>query len=114
MNLLRLFGPWCSTPKLFRFPYQIRKQCSSALITEIDFERYSEETLHNLMDFFDVLPDRVQTDDNYDVSYSMGVLTVKAGASVGTYVINKQTPNRQIWLSSPMSGPKRQVDFILI
>ena len=25
----------------------------------------------------------------------------------GTYVINKQTPNRQIWLSSPTSGPKR-------
>jgi frataxin len=25
----------------------------------------------------------------------------------GTYVINKQPPNRQIWLSSPVSGPKR-------
>ena len=25
----------------------------------------------------------------------------------GTYVLNKQTPNRQIWLSSPTSGPKR-------
>lgn len=29
----------------------------------------------------------------------------------GTYVINKQTPNRQIWLSSPNSGPKRY-DYI--
>jgi len=26
---------------------------------------------------------------------------------VGTYVINKQPPNKQIWLSSPLSGPKR-------
>jgi frataxin len=26
-------------------------------------------------------------------------------------VINKQTPNKQIWLSSPTSGPKRY-DFI--
>jgi frataxin len=26
---------------------------------------------------------------------------------MGTYVINKQTPNRQLWLSSPVSGPKR-------
>ncbi|RHZ50066.1 frataxin family protein [Aspergillus thermomutatus] len=26
---------------------------------------------------------------------------------VGTYVLNKQPPNKQIWLSSPMSGPKR-------
>lgn len=30
-----------------------------------------------------------------------GVLTVKLGRH-GTYVINKQTPNRQIWLSSPV------------
>lgn len=33
------------------------------------------------------------------------------GSSFGTYVINRQTPNRQIWLSSPTSGPKRY-DFI--
>lgn len=25
----------------------------------------------------------------------------------GTYIINKQPPNKQIWLSSPISGPKR-------
>ena len=25
----------------------------------------------------------------------------------GTYVLNKQPPNRQIWLSSPVTGPKR-------
>lgn len=29
-----------------------------------------------------------------------GVLTLDAGAA-GTYVINKQPPNKQIWLSSP-------------
>ena len=29
----------------------------------------------------------------------------------GTYVINKQTPNAQIWLSSPQTGPKRY-DFV--
>lgn len=40
-----------------------------------------------------------------------GVLTVKFGTSHGTYVINRQTPNKQIWLSSPKSGPKRY-DFI--
>lgn len=39
-------------------------------------------------------------------SVQQGVLTVKLG-SHGTYVINKQTPNRQIWLSSPVSGPFR-------
>ena len=48
-----------------------------------------------------------------------GVLTLDAG-DAGTYVINKQPPNKQIWLSSPkrrvgvlalplmpFSGPKR-------
>jgi frataxin len=35
-----------------------------------------------------------------------GVLTVRLG-DMGTYVINKQTPNRQIWMSSPLSGPVR-------
>lgn len=29
------------------------------------------------------------------------VLTLKLG-ELGTYVLNKQTPNRQIWLSSPV------------
>lgn len=38
------------------------------------------------------------------------MLTIKLGQH-GTYVINKQTPNKQIWLSSPTSGPKRY-DYI--
>lgn len=37
-------------------------------------------------------------------------MTVNLGEH-GTYVINRQTPNRQIWLSSPTSGPKRY-DFV--
>ncbi|KAF2072915.1 hypothetical protein CYY_005772 [Polysphondylium violaceum] len=44
--------------------------------------------------------------DDFDVESAAGVLTLKLG-SLGTYVINKQTPNRQIWWSSPISGPKR-------
>ena len=35
-----------------------------------------------------------------------GVITFTLGDQ-GTYVINKQTPNQQIWLSSPKSGAKR-------
>lgn len=26
---------------------------------------------------------------------------------IGTFVLNKQPPNKQVWLSSPISGPKR-------
>ncbi len=35
-----------------------------------------------------------------------GVLTLHFPPH-GTYVLNKQPPNQQIWLSSPVSGPKR-------
>lgn len=31
----------------------------------------------------------------------------------GTYVLNKQPPNKQIWLSSPITGPKR-FDWVVI
>jgi frataxin len=36
-----------------------------------------------------------------------GVLEIKISSKGHTYVINKQPPNKQIWLSSPISGPKR-------
>lgn len=32
-----------------------------------------------------------------------GVLTLNLGEKNGTYVVNKQPPNKQIWLSSPLS-----------
>ena len=35
-----------------------------------------------------------------------GVLNVSVPA-IGTFVLNKQPPNKQIWLSSPITGPKR-------
>ncbi|PPR01178.1 hypothetical protein CVT24_006054 [Panaeolus cyanescens] len=37
----------------------------------------------------------------YEVEYHSGVLTLSLGPR-GTYVINKQPPNKQIWLSSPI------------
>uniref|UniRef100_A0A914ICH6 ferroxidase n=1 Tax=Globodera rostochiensis TaxID=31243 RepID=A0A914ICH6_GLORO len=75
--------------------------------SEVEYEKRSEETLVALNEYLDTLADRVECDSAYDVSYSMGVLTAHIGPSVGTYVINKQNPNKQIWLSSPISGPKR-------
>lgn len=41
-----------------------------------------------------------------DAELNHGVMTVTV-APGKTYVINKQPPNKQIWLSSPVSGPKR-------
>jgi frataxin len=44
--------------------------------------------------------------EEVDVEYSAGVLTL-VFPPAGTYILNKQPPNKQIWLSSPVSGPKR-------
>ena len=40
------------------------------------------------------------SDKPLPLALQSGVLTLKLG-SKGTYVINKQPPNKQIWLSSP-------------
>lgn len=76
-------------------------------LSEGAYEKLAEETLVALADYFEDLTDQPFTGADYDVVFSNGVLTVKVSADRGTYVINKQTPNRQIWLSSPCSGPKR-------
>ncbi|XP_043832942.1 frataxin, mitochondrial [Dromiciops gliroides] len=76
-------------------------------LDETTYEKLAEETLDSLAYFFEDLGDKPYTSKDYDVSFGSGVLTVKLGGDLGTYVINKQTPNRQIWLSSPSSGPKR-------
>lgn len=76
-------------------------------ITEAEYDKLADDTLDSLADYFEDLMDASFTGSEYDVVFSSGVLTVKVGGDHGTYVINKQTPNRQIWLSSPTSGPKR-------
>ncbi len=40
-----------------------------------------------------------------DINATDAILTVKAKGQ--TIVVNTQTPNRQLWYSSPVSGPQR-------
>jgi frataxin len=77
------------------------------------FQYISNETLESLTEKFDRLVDEFPSlfTDDYDVTYSNNVLTIRLGPDKGTYVLNTQTPNSQIWLSSPVSGPYRY-DFI--
>ncbi|KAL8833274.1 MAG: hypothetical protein Q9170_004377 [Blastenia crenularia] len=49
--------------------------------------------------------------EDLDCEYNAGVLTL-AFPPAGTYILNKQIPNKQIWLSSPISGPKRY-DYVV-
>lgn len=45
-------------------------------------------------------------EDIPEVNYASGVLTMYLPPH-GTWIMNKQTPNQQIWWSSPISGPRR-------
>ncbi|XP_043209774.1 frataxin, mitochondrial-like isoform X3 [Amphibalanus amphitrite] len=74
------------------------------------YEAVCEETLESLCSALEELLETAASQPGVDVELSNGVLTVKLGEA-GTYVINKQSPNQQIWLSSPVSGPKRY-DFV--
>ncbi|XP_066460295.1 frataxin, mitochondrial [Eleutherodactylus coqui] len=80
---------------------------TGSTLDETTYERLAADTLCALAEFFEDLADQSFTPSDYDVTFGNGVLTIKVGGNIGTYVINKQTPNRQIWLSSPTSGPKR-------
>ncbi|KAA1468601.1 Frataxin [Dentipellis sp. KUC8613] len=77
---------------------------TSALPIE-EYHALSDATMDTMLDSLEALLDELG-DPSYEVEYSSGVLTLKLGNN-GTYVINKQPPNKQIWLSSPFSGPKR-------
>jgi len=50
--------------------------------------------------------DDTTDDEEFELMYASAVLTMSFPPH-GTWVLNKQTPNRQIWWSSPISGPKR-------
>ncbi|KAE8749630.1 hypothetical protein FOCC_FOCC003617 [Frankliniella occidentalis] len=75
------------------------------------FEEVCAETLESLTEYFEELVESSDHLERADVNYSDGVLTIHFGEPYGTYVINRQSPNEQIWLSSPTSGPKRY-DYI--
>lgn len=68
-----------------------------------EYNRISNEYLELMIDSLEELAETVP---EIDCELSQGVLTLTV-PQLGSYVINKQPPNKQIWLSSPVSGPKR-------
>ncbi|KAG1845508.1 Frataxin [Suillus subalutaceus] len=77
-------------------------------VSDLSIGRYhtlADATMTTLLERLEDLLDTVGN-GAYEVDYHSGVLTLNLGTH-GTYVINKQPPNKQIWLSSPLSGPKR-------
>ena len=74
-----------------------------------NFESTSDETLEALCEHLEALIDDNPKLLEADVTLASGVLTLLLPHPFGTYVINKQSPNQQIWLSSPQSGPIRYI-----
>ncbi|KAL7271613.1 hypothetical protein RUND412_005614 [Rhizina undulata] len=74
----------------------------NAVLSQAMYNQIADDTLDSLLVNLEALQEERE---DVDVEFSAGVLTLKL--SHGTYVINKQPPNKQIWLSSPVSGPKR-------
>ncbi|KAI9820762.1 MAG: Mitochondrial chaperone Frataxin [Pycnora praestabilis] len=77
-----------------------------AVPADISMDEYHELSDHYMDQLVSKLEQLQEEKENVDVEFSAGVLTV-AFPPAGTYVVNKQPPNKQIWLSSPITGPKR-------
>ena len=67
-------------------------------IDESTFQTLADETLARMMD---TLEEAVG--DQLDIDLQDGILTIELDSG-SQYVINKHAPNRQIWMSSPVSG----------
>lgn len=72
-------------------------------ISDNEYLKLANTYLESLSDELEILAEDYP---QIDVELSHGVMTLTV-APGKTYVINKQPPNKQIWLSSPVSGPKR-------
>jgi frataxin len=67
-------------------------------LDESRFTTLAEEMLEQVADTMDDL-----VGDQVDVDLHGGILTLSLPGG-GQYVLNKHAPNRELWLSSPVSG----------
>lgn len=74
-------------------------------LSEKDFHRHADLSIGDLYSKLEEVVEAAGLPEA-DLEYSQGVLTLELGEH-GTYVINKQGPNKQLWMSSPVSGPVR-------
>ncbi|ETS62359.1 hypothetical protein PaG_03444 [Moesziomyces aphidis] len=71
------------------------------LLEDADVDALEQEARSNMQG-----ASRGSPSSEWDIECASGVMNLRCGVH-GTWVINKQPPNKQIWLSSPKSGPKR-------
>ncbi|CAM9895593.1 unnamed protein product [Ascophyllum nodosum] len=78
---------------------------STTGMSEAEFHAVADEELEGIQDAVEIALEE-GFDEEFDCNLSQGVLNIIVGDR-GTWVLNKQSPNRQIWWSSPTSGPMR-------
>ena len=83
----------------FQIPEEVRKLSDQEYHTTAN--TFMEKLIDQLEEISELHPTEIP-----DVELSQGVLTLVV-PKFGTYVINKQPPNKQIWFASPVSGPNR-------
>ena len=97
-------------------PYQHKRQQNNHQLfhTESEYHNQADASLNTIQDtleyyFEDNADSFLQSsmlNQSFEINFSSGVLTITLPPH-GTWVLNKQTPNEQIWWSSPLSGPRR-------
>lgn len=103
-----LFRPTPFQPRFSTRNYAVVDRSGQPVESKIDdisvgeYDKISNIYLEDLGDEIDIIAEDYP---EVDFDLSQGVLTLNT--SKGTYVINRQPPNKQIWLSSPLTGPNR-------
>ena len=77
--------------------------------TESEFHPVADDTLETIQDAVDAVLD-AKPEIEYEISLTNGVLNLTLPPH-GTWVINKQTPNRQIWVRTKVSEPQMQLQL---
>lgn len=79
------------------------------------FSTFKSKTI-NVSDYYEVcektleiIQDRLEESDMNKSNVEVNLISGNLKFAVGTknFVLNKQTPTRQLWLSSPVSGPHK-------
>ncbi|OWZ51946.1 iron donor protein CyaY [Cryptococcus neoformans] len=77
----------------------------TSTLSHDEYEHVSERDMETLNESLEIFCEDFGN-GNWEIEYSSGVLNLTL-PPYGTYVLNKQPPNLQIWMSSPVSGPSR-------
>ncbi|KAF1350495.1 Frataxin [Lizonia empirigonia] len=94
-------------------PKQSEDHENPTVPTDISTSEFHERADEYLNELVERLEEAQEKNPDIEVEYSAGVLRVDFISKEFSYVLNKQPPNKQIWLSSPISGPKR-FDWVVL